>query len=140
MKRTAAQSKRLYALLSKLGIDAETKSELIYNYTQGRTIHSSELTIDECDKLIRQLQQIYQDSEAYRNHRILNNTRWKLIYSLRDKGMCTDDGKPDFQRIHDYCIHYWHKHINDMTIDELNKYIGIVRKWSKLKKIKYATD
>lgn len=133
MKRTNAQSKRLYALLRKLNIDNDTKVDMVYSISCGRTTHSSELSYTECKLLIDKLQELYKTTEAYRKERTLNNTRWRLIYALRDKGMATPDGKPDYDRIHKYCLHYWHRDINAMTLDELNRYIGTVRKWPKLK-------
>ena len=128
----------LYSLLRKLKLDNDTKSDMVYSITNGRTTHSSELSYTECKLIIDKLQELYKTTESYRQERILNNTRWRLIYALRDKGMATPDGKPDYNRIHEYCRHYWHKNINDMALDELNRYIGTVRKWPKLKT--YATN
>lgn len=137
MKRTARQSKILYTLLGKLGIDADTKAEMVLGISNGRTGHSSELTQEEMALLIARLQQLYSKTEQYRNNRVLNNTRWRLIYALRDKGMSNPDGTPDYDRIHHYTQHYWGKHINRMTLRELNKYIGIVKRW---KTLKHASD
>lgn len=56
MKRTISSNKRLYALITELGIDAETKETMIYNYTNGRTVHTSELTESEARQLIEKLE------------------------------------------------------------------------------------
>lgn len=123
----------LYALLRKLGLDAEVKREIILNVTDGRTEHSSELTAQEMAMLLNKLQQQAVGQEAYRQQRVLNNTRWRLIYALRDKGMVLSDGTPDYDRIHSYIQHYWGKHINRMSLPELNRYVGVVKRWKKLK-------
>lgn len=123
----------LYALLRKLGLDAEVKREIILNVTDGRTEHSSELTAQEMAMLLNKLQQQAVGQEAYRQQRVLNNTRWRLIYALRDKGMVLSDGTPNYDRIHSYIQHYWGKHINQMSLPELNRYIGVVKRWKKLK-------
>lgn len=133
MKATKAQIKMLHALLSKLGLDAGLKREIILNATDGRTEHSSELTAQEMAVLLNKLQQQAIGHEAYRRQRVLNKTRWRLIYTLRDKGMALPDGTPDYNRIHSYIQHYWGKHINHMSLPELNKYIGVVKRWEKLK-------
>ncbi len=140
MKRTQAQNKIFYRLINKLGIDADTKAAMVLSISNGRTEHSSELTAEEMALLISRLQQNYIQTESYRQDRIQNNTRWRLIYALRDKGMAKPDGTPDYERIHRYANQYWHKNINDMTLRELNKYIGIVKKWKTLKTKNNATN
>lgn len=123
----------LYALLRKLGIDADTKAAMMLNVSNGRTGHSSELTAEEMAVLLNRLQQQALGADRYRQQRILNNTRWRLIYTLRDRGMALQDGSPDYDRIHSYTQHYWGKHINQMGLQELNRYIGVVKKWKQLK-------
>ncbi len=56
MTRTKAQNKQLYGLLSKLGINADTKEMLVLEYTEGRTCKSSEMEYRECNNLIASLQ------------------------------------------------------------------------------------
>jgi len=138
MKRTARQSKIFYTLLKKLGIDADNKAAMVLSVSNGRTEHSSELSAEEMAILINRLQQLYRQTEQYRYDRVLNNTRWRLIYTMRDKGMALPDGTPDYERIHRYTQHYWGKHINKMTLTELNRYIGVVNHWKKLKE--HATN
>jgi len=133
MRRTAQQSRIFYALLRKLGIDGDTKSAMVYQVSNGRTEHSSELTREEMALLIASLQREVMKTEKYRQERILNKTRWRLVYALRDRGMRKADGTPDFDRIHQYTQHYWGKHINSMTLTELNRYIGVVKRWKTLK-------
>lgn len=123
----------LHALLRKLGLDSDAKRDMVYNLTDGRTEHSSELTAQEMAMLLNKLQRQAIGHEAYRQQRVLNNARWKLIYALRDKGMSLADGTPDYDRIHSYTRHYWGKHINQMSLPELNRYIGVVKRWKHLK-------
>lgn len=54
--RTNSQNRRLFGLFSSLGIDDDMRGELVYNYTNGRTTHSSELSYIEAQGLIRNLE------------------------------------------------------------------------------------
>ncbi len=56
--RTLTQNSRLHALLNELGVDSETKREMVFNYTNGRTTSTKELTIDECNELINSLEKV----------------------------------------------------------------------------------
>ena len=55
MKRTEGQNRRFWALISKLGIDEETRKSLVLQYTKGRTEHSSEMTRLEMEALLQDL-------------------------------------------------------------------------------------
>lgn len=53
--RTNAQNKALHSLLSKHGFDADSKAEMVYFYTDGRTERSSEMSFDEANRMIHKL-------------------------------------------------------------------------------------
>jgi len=48
MLRNSTQNKQLYALLNLAGIDTETKEQMVYTYTRGRTNRSSK---NECGRV-----------------------------------------------------------------------------------------
>ncbi len=86
MKRTIPQNKRLHFLLAKLGIDKYTCSDMVFNFTGGRTTSSAELTINECNTLIKKLEAaLYKDIKK-QNRQIADlrqkarRTVFKLMY------------------------------------------------------------
>lgn len=52
MTETSSKRRRLMALLSKAGIDDDTRHNLVYAWTNGRTNSSRELTGSEVDDLV----------------------------------------------------------------------------------------
>lgn len=54
--RTNAQNRRLLWLAGQLGIDRETMAEMVLEFTEGRTSHTSELSFLECLDLTKFLQ------------------------------------------------------------------------------------
>lgn len=129
--RTSAQSIKLNTLVSKLGIDKEAKADLVSQFSNGRTTTSAKLFIGECASLINLLEngKKVETHVASRILTVLEKTRWRLIYTLRDKGMVTEKGKPDMQKINHYTTHYWGKLVGDMDMHELNIYISVVKTW-----------
>jgi len=55
-KRTDAQNKRIYALLTKTKL-AEQKENLVFSFTSGKTTSSSEMSSDEANKMIQWLEE-----------------------------------------------------------------------------------
>ncbi len=55
MKRTDKQNKQLHSLITSKGIDGETKADMVFDFTNGRTEHSSEMTVTECKQMIEAL-------------------------------------------------------------------------------------
>lgn len=62
MKRTLSQNKKLYKLLNNTG-SIRYKNELILQYTNGRTEHSSQMSVDECAQLIKKLEEVYEQKK-----------------------------------------------------------------------------
>ena len=54
--RTNAQNRRLWWLAGQLGIDREAMAEIVLEFTEGRTSHTSELSFLECLDLTKFLQ------------------------------------------------------------------------------------
>jgi hypothetical protein len=129
MKRTVVQNRAIHALCGKLHIDPEVKADLAFQFSGGRTEHTSELTYSECVNLITELQKIGKD-RANRK-KVLDRMRWKLRYCFADYGMKTDKGKPDTHAIDQYCIKWWGRCIDEMSKEEIGKYIALVGKWKK---------
>jgi len=84
MKRTLLQNSILHSLISQLGIDADTKSDLVDNYTNGRTTKSSEMTADECQRMIDDLSFQQRNDKAIQNEekQKLRRTVFTIFFEL----------------------------------------------------------
>ena len=54
--RTTEQNRRLWWLAGQLGLDKEAMADVVLEFTEGRTCHTSELTFLECRELTEFLQ------------------------------------------------------------------------------------
>lgn len=54
--RTTEQNRRLWWLAGQLGLDREAMADVVLEFTEGRTCHTSELTFLECRELTEFLQ------------------------------------------------------------------------------------
>lgn len=71
--RTLSQNKRLHALFTKLNITDKLQiSEIVYDASNKRTIHSSELTFIECRDLITSLEEIFKRKRESQSAKIDN--------------------------------------------------------------------
>lgn len=98
-KTTAAELARknqkfmIYALLDRLKIK-DLKDDLVSQYTNMRTTHTSDMVIDEASELIKKLRKDLEDK--------VKPIRGKIIYYLCMYGMKTPDDKPDYKRINEF--------------------------------------
>jgi hypothetical protein len=137
--RTLQQNKQLHTLFSKLKIDAEVKSQLVHQYTEGRTAKSSEMDVYECQNLTNHLRAMLGQgyvpapvNQRSNNDETMDKQRKRLIAKFREMGYNTIDNKADMKRINVTLIKYWKKGINQYDSAELNKIIGVVQdKWIK---------
>jgi hypothetical protein len=114
MKRTITSNKRLYALFSQLGIDNDSKCDLVLSISNGRTVHSSELTESEARQLIEKLQpsgSIVPERRWSELAQQLRRNVFKLMYDigLLNSNMNTAE-KLDF-------INNWIKNKNNLDKD-----------------------
>ncbi len=110
MKRTTAQNNRLHGLLTKLGLDLDAKEDLVTQFTNCRTVRSSEMTAPECQQLILHLQnQLGSDNQ-------LDRQRKRVIANLAEAGHVTDNGKPDMPAIYAWTRRQKHK----LPLNQLN--------------------
>lgn len=134
MTRTIEQNKLLYLLLNKLNIDAETKEQMVYNYTNGRTVHSSAMDREECEKLIVALQNqskgIIADDPA-------DKMRKKILSICHELEWEMPGGKINFERLSAWLTKYGylHKALNEYTKEELPV---LVTQFEKLLKSHYV--
>lgn len=133
MIRTEDQNKKLWGLLKRhcLNNDSEERAKLANTFSEGRTDHTSELTDDECENLIKYLSETLLVKE-----RTLERLRWRLWFVFSESKYeqfryKNRNGKvqPNFTVITEYCKTHWNKTIADMSERELEKYIAIVKHW-----------
>lgn len=119
MLRNSTQNKQLYALLNLAGIDTETKEQMVYTYTRGRTNRSSKMSVEECQNLINDLRQktsYNQESDTMRK---------KIISLFRKMSYTLPDGKVDMCAVEVWTekYGYLHKPLNNYTYAELPKLV-----------------
>lgn len=83
-------NKHLHALLTQLNL-MEQKQDLVRQFTNGRTISSKDMSIDEARALIKSLE----DQKEQRTKKM----RAKIIHLLCLLGYTLDDGTPNYVRI-----------------------------------------
>lgn len=131
MIRTKQQNKALYSLISKLGIDDETKQGLVMQYTKGRTKRSSEMFQHECHQLIEALRaklpgQTPRQAFVPRNKLEAKKERQRkrIISHLKEAGYTLPCGRADM-----HAINLWvekqkfKKTLNQHTTAELSQLI-----------------
>ena len=129
MQRTADQNKALYALLGALKIQEEQKEALVWSYSNERTTHSSELSFQECEKLIRFLKSM-QDQVKSRKDAAAAKMRFRFYYILRDKGWLPElPNNEILERLDAFTVKIWHKAASQMNEKELGTHIGIINRW-----------
>lgn len=55
IQRTNKQNSALHDLLGKHGFTNDDKAEMVFDFTNGRTEHSSAMSFDECNRMIERL-------------------------------------------------------------------------------------
>lgn len=124
MTRTVEQNKRLHLLICKLGICTENKEDLVCSYSNGRATSSADLTVHECDELLRYLQNLANEQAGYHDQRAIAMRR-KFFALVRDKGWMLN-GKIDYVRVNKWLSKYGylHKSINEYKYAELPKLLS----------------
>ena len=125
MKRTEQQNKKFWKLINLLGINEDIKEELVYQFTGGRTIHSSEMTKEEMAELLKYLESIL---ESWKNENKQKQKKrrqiFRLFYELGwiDNNMSSAD---KMEKIQGFLRQRSgiDKDLNSLSLKELNKVI-----------------
>lgn len=119
-----ANNRRLHSLLTKRGM-MDDKVELVLQFTNQRTKHSSAMSNDEARALINYLE----GSSPKEIANVPDKLRKRVISHFREMEY-NKDGKADMERIEAEMVNHWHKKLNDYSVEELRKIIGVLeRKW-----------
>lgn len=113
-------------LVTRLAIDPETKEELIYNHTAGRTVSIRELSKIEAEKVIKFL-----TSQGRVTETPASRMRRKIISMAHELGWKVPGGKVNMERLNEWCIKYGYlsKPLNKYRTDELT---GLVTQFEKV--------
>lgn len=131
MKRTQQQNKQLHSLLTSAGIDSDTKAEMVYRFTNGRTEHTSEMSSAECKELIKALLQSQSRSEQ-RKQRFENDLEQRsrrVIFRLMYDCGFIDNRMNNTEKLS--IINDWIKrktnlsgHLNSLSYSELGSVVN----------------
>jgi hypothetical protein len=117
MYRTKDQNIKLHALIGKLQIDAETKAEMVFKCTGGRSKSSADMLIHECTDLIGKLQLMADGKSPQKQFNAAEDKMRKKILSICYEMQWTLAGKLDWNR-----INFWLKKFGYLHKEELNDY------------------
>jgi len=113
IQSTSAQRKKIGYLISKLSIDKDTKEELIYLHTDGRSASIKELLFSEADKVIKALV-----NGRVEYHTPKEKMVRKILSMAHELNWENTYGKVDMKRVNDWCINYGYRHI---ALDQYNE-------------------
>ena len=131
MKRTIPQNKRLYQLFGELGITGDIKADMVADFTNNRTEKSSEMTIAECNNLIRTLEnnmrRQLRESDGQRQK--MRRQIFRLMYDI---GVINSemDNEQKIGIINTWIYHRMgqlDKKLNLLDVIELTKFITILQ-------------
>lgn len=150
MKITYTQNRQLHKLLSDTGLTA-WKVDYVVKHSNGRTSHSSELSVTEAQSIISELKEVLNGRQTAinnPNYELLlltenqaainkpinspgqaekaNKLRKAIISKFITMGAVTDDGKSDMRFIQKFVFDKWKKSFNEYSVEELVKILSIV--------------
>ncbi|WP_437918426.1 hypothetical protein [Sphingobacterium sp. LRF_L2] len=104
MKTTPSSAKQNAMIgyqINRLGLDTETKEELIYLYTDGRTTRIRDLHSNEASQVIQALTtgRAYVVTKSQKMRR-------KILSMAHEMGWKLDNGKIDMDSVNRWCIGY----------------------------------
>lgn len=118
--KTISSTKKQNAMIgyqiNRLKIDTETKEELIYLHTDGRTTRISELQFDEASKIIKAL-----TSGNVEYHTPKEKMVRKILSMAHELNWEYANGQVNMKRVNEWCIKYGylHKPLDQYTANEL---------------------
>ncbi len=122
--RTNTQNRRLYQLFTILGItDKEARAGMAYLYSNGRTEKTSQLSISECNNLIKALEQQTEGAKSDVELAV-KRKRAKVLYLAVEAGMGAN-GEVDYDKFNAFMLNtsICKKQLVDCNELELSKLI-----------------
>lgn len=121
MKADSKHIIRIHTLLSELGLrdDKAYKKELVQQYTNNRESSTKEMTIEEAQHLIADLQKLAKNNP---DDIKANQKRRQILRYAHEMRWEHEDGSVDMGRVNGWCIAKgkYHKELNKHTLNELS--------------------
>lgn len=120
---TPKNFKKLMSLLTKTGLQGR-RHAIVWQYSGERTESSKDLTTEEIDNIINDLELHFKDLDK------ANEMRRKMIAIAHDMRWELADGSADIKRINNWCIEKgpYKKLLNSHSIKELGIVLGVFEK------------
>ena len=120
---TPAQLKRINTIISKRGIDKDTKAMMVEGFTAGRSTSSKDLYFAEADAFLKHLQHNDPNRDA------AEKMRRKMLYYAHEMGWHTyKNGKfvADVQRVDKWCLQFGYvkRKLDNYSYEELPKLVS----------------
>ena len=134
MNRTKDQNAELHLLMTQLKYPPETKQDLAYSFSKGRTERTSELTFHACRELLEYLRRELRSARMSghlhppgSDEDKADRQRKKFLSHCYQLGWTLKDGKLDWDRIGNWLEKYGYKHVrnlNDYEVNELPRLVS----------------
>lgn len=128
MLRTIGQSNRFHKLISKLGIDAEAKADIVRRFTNQRESSSAKMHHNEMAQAILFLVRTSSSSRDSKVYRM----KMKVLSLAHELGWEKEGGKIDYNHLNDWFVKYSPSHfkMDDCKASDLQSAITILEKMS----------
>jgi len=117
-----SKHRQLMAILTKKGFDADSRHELVYSYTQGRTKSTRELYDLELTDLVNQLNKVEQTSNHLAEKMALKEKRAIVLAIAQRTGIHEGTNFDKFNAFME-ARSILKKRLNKYTLDELDQLI-----------------
>lgn len=103
---TTQQIIKFNALLRNLGLELDTKRDLIFQYSKGRSDKTNDLTLDEASRMIKYLDNLTQPNQKKEAEKeSCQRQRRKIIHFAYQLGWTSNEtGKVDMDRLNQFLI------------------------------------
>ncbi len=131
-KRTQKQNNQYHAIVSKMRLTKEQKSDLILSFSNGRTSSSADLSREEMQLLINRLNAMQYRHISNSNVRVnfyaddpADKMRKKCLSIVHELGWEMSDGQINWQTFNAWLFKYGylHKSFNNYTYEELPRLV-----------------
>lgn len=121
--RTNSQNKRLYALLTQLNL-LQMKANLALQFSYNRTSETSQLTVKECNELIKHLEK-NNPNLVDKSVSKIKIKRGKVLHLALASGFKNTKGDVDYKRFNAFMLtkSVYKKQLIDYNLSELNELI-----------------
>ena len=138
MQRTLQQNKQLYALFTKLNMPNDVRQDLAYQYSQGQSSSTKDLTQQQAQQLINHLNHLAKNVTTNTAVPQGDKMRKKILSICHEMNFADATGKLNMANVNAHCIKvgYLHKPLNAYTTTELPY---LVTQYEQILKTYYAT-